>query len=824
MAVAVTLGLFSWSGVSATLEARQTYRELQAELSHLTPIDLVQVDVYQSLEGRFREAEDASARARSRLGFLRVIQWLPVVGSRIKEANVLLDMGFHQGRAGRHLAGAYGAAIAIPLDEMTPDVAADEVTRVLTEVSSRFSLVQRDLRRVKELREQLGATERGARYGLLVDRYIPALQTVAFLSRNRPEVIGHTYALSRELSALQELAADPLDVIANTEEVGLALANVTEQAIALESAFALVRLAIKGNLEDDPDELQEVLEFLNTMGPGISLLRHVTAGTHSLVAMAEVMESSGFLSSEFGSVAGPALEAARLELTLAKEEAASLQALISLQGIDVESFLPSIVFGGDAGVSISTTDRVEVLLDEAINATKFLSSFLGFEGPKTYLLIGQNQKEIRASGGFIGVVVQSTIDQGRLSELVYLDSFDVDKAPLTDNPSPPEGLFWYLWMGRLLFRDANWSAHFPTSAAKVAEVYDLGKGVKVDGVIAGSKALMVDLVGLFGDITVPEFPGDLTRDTAEGLTDGRIEYPCLPRHGGTRGKRCFDEDVFLSLQKRLTTTGVPDPLRKRLVELVKERLDQKNLLIHVFPPIDDSFLWERGWNGALPLVDHDFLMVVDSSLPGHSTEGLQRSWEYRVSLNTKEPIEAQLRLRYDNTDEPRDEICRQFAWEVYHCYWNYFRVYVPSMVETESIKIPPIPLHQGALKLIWGYPDPASASIVPNADTGPSRLTELGGYIEVEPGTVKTVPISYQLPPEILRSTAPNVYEYRMLVQKQSGMDQDLVSLEVRLPPDSELVSTSPGFNSRRGPWLVFNFTLKTDTEVVVSFRVKEAS
>ena len=152
--------------------------------------------------------------------------------------------------------------------------------------------------------------------------------------------------------------------------------------------------------------------------------------------------------------------------------------------------------------------------------------------------------------------------------------------------------------------------------------------------------------------------------------------------------------------------------------------------------------------------------------------------------------------------------------------------FVPNIALTKSIRMPPshIPLHQGALKLIWGYPDPASSSIVPSADTGPSRLTELGGYIEVEPGTVKTVPISYQLPSKILRSTAPNVYEYRLLVQKQSGMDQDLVSLEVGLPPDSELLSTSPGFNSRRGPWLVFNFTLKTDTEVVVSFRVKEGT
>ena len=53
VAVAVTLGYFSWSGVAAALEARQAYRELQAEMSHLTPVDLIQANIYQSLEGRF---------------------------------------------------------------------------------------------------------------------------------------------------------------------------------------------------------------------------------------------------------------------------------------------------------------------------------------------------------------------------------------------------------------------------------------------------------------------------------------------------------------------------------------------------------------------------------------------------------------------------------------------------------------------------------------------------------------------------------------------------------------------------------------------------
>ena len=55
--------------------------------------------------------------------------------------------------------------------------------------------------------------------------------------------------------------------------------------------------------------------------------------------------------------------------------------------------------------------------------------------------------------------------------------------------------------------------------------------------------------------------------------------------------------------------------------MIKKHIDRKNIMIHLFPPTDDSFFWEHGWNGAVSQVDHDYLMVVDSSLPGHSTEG-----------------------------------------------------------------------------------------------------------------------------------------------------------------------------------------------------------
>jgi hypothetical protein len=50
-------------------------------------------------------------------------------------------------------------------------------------------------------------------------------------------------------------------------------------------------------------------------------------------------------------------------------------------------------------------------------------------------------------------------------------------------------------------------------------------------------------------------------------------------------------------------------------------------------------------------------------------------------------------------------------------------------------------------------------------------------------------------------------------------MDRDRVSLAVELPGGAQLLSTSPQATSRRGRWQLFDFSLRADTTIVVSFK-----
>ena len=224
-----------------------------------------------------------------------------------------------------------------------------------------------------------------------------------------------------------------------------------------------------------------------------------------------------------------------------------------------------------------------------------------------------------------------------------------------------------------------------------------------------------------------------------------------------------------------------------------------------------------GWNGSVQPVDHDFLMLIDSSLPGHSSSLIERTFEYRVALNPGHQSDAEVRVRYDNGGARKDLVCRQGRPSDYDCFWNYFRLYLSPLAT--SIELPPIPLHEGSEKLIWGYSETDSANITLDRKLGATQLTELGGFIVVEPGSITTIPVRFSLSKEAIRSTADNTYEYRLLIQKQPGVEENQITVAIEIPKGAELLETSTAPKARQKETLLFQFPLVMDTVITVSFR-----
>ncbi|MFN3974873.1 MAG: DUF4012 domain-containing protein [Dehalococcoidia bacterium] len=804
----VWLGLTVRSGLADASQAMQAASALEGAFRSALAGGAGQRQALKDAHTSARELEEASARALARLGWLRVLRPLPWVGVRVQGALLFLEAGRYGGRIAQSLTDALERVVVVGLEEAPGVDATVRLRRALQEAAPALRQAQDNLPALANTLEAAVATPLGRTYAGRLETLLPAVETAVALGQVSPQALEQAVALSSGLEVLRRWNADPLVALTDPASTRPLLAQVQGDAAALSQAL---EVALK-RLEADPQQREAARLLLQT-----TLLLHRTlASLEGLTNLAESVWEHGPLSPAFATETRERLQRAREGLASAQQEATTLRLLLGEQqeGVSLRRLVGQALEG-----SAFSLERLEANLATAQGVVDFLWGFLGYDRPRTYLLIAQNQNEIRPTGGFIGYAVRFTLDRGTLTDLILQDSTEIDPEPLLKNPRPPDFIYWYLWMDRLLFRDANWNAHFPASAAALAEIYAQWTGVKVDGVIATTKAMTLDITGIVGDIRVPGHPQPLTRQVAEEYAEGQRPYvgKGRPTRGGVpcEGKRCFDEDLFLALVERLKG-GMPYEARQALVRLLVEQVRRKDLLLHLFDPELSTLVWELGWNGAIRQVDHDYLMIVDNALPGHERKWASRSWEYRVALALDRPLEADLRLRYTHRGKPLQEVCRQADWKASTCYWNFFQVLLPRWAI--DIDVPPVPLHEGTEKLAWGYTDADSLRLLRHAGEGLTGLVEVGAYLTVESGTVVTVPIRYRLSPQVLRPLGSGRYEYRLLVQKQPGVDDDEVTVWIRLPDGASLIQALPQPTQRQGEWLVWRMTLLTDTTLVVVF------
>lgn len=154
-------------------------------------------------------------------------------------------------------------------------------------------------------------------------------------------------------------------------------------------------------------------------------------------------------------------------------------------------------------------------ITEAKDALMLAPSALGEPSKKTYLLLFQNDKELRPTGGFLTAYAYLTLDKGRLTSSESDDIYRLDEkllnvckskiCPLT----PPAPLVKYLPEadGRVRtawsMRDSNISPDVPTSMTQFEKMYNmLGEGTPWDGIILIDTHVVEELIKITGPIEV----------------------------------------------------------------------------------------------------------------------------------------------------------------------------------------------------------------------------------------------------------------------------------------------------------------------------------
>jgi len=630
-------------------------------------------------------------------------------------------------------------------------------------------------------------------------------------------VMGHVKSLTQHLGNLEARGQGDLLASLKREEVEGVQAELAEvgqdlRAIRAETGMVLVLAPHLGWLPVVGGDVSAARELLE-MGIGVSKAGElIFEGMAPLVVLFEGSETGSSVS--FGEALSTTLLDGQPQFAAAQAELDAVRQ--RRERISDERLSPRLAR------LLERFDRYFPLLETGLQGLTIAPHLLGAEEPRTYLLLAQNDNELRATGGFISSVALVRIANGQIVEMDFRDSYAVDDLS-QPHPSPPEPLERYMLAQIWLIRDANWHPDFPASAEVARELYQLDQGVIVDGVIATDLVAMESLVAALGPIHLDEYDEEVNAGNVMELMQ---KYWASPGGEGQTGEWWAHRKDFMGamlgemIAKVETDIGSVD--LSGLMQVLGRGVGEKHILIYLADPRMSEILAKNGWDGALRPTEGDFLMVVDTNMGFNKVNpNIETRVDYEVLMDGGGSLWGRVSIHYGNRSGGSVAQCVQEA--VYPptyqemmegCYWNYLRVYVPE--KSQLLQGPELPLPEGSLRAR----DSGLGGTTLPPDVGPVEAGKnvFATFFVVPPGEEREIVFGYELPPDVLEREGSST-RYRLLIQKQPGTAAIPLQVTVTLPEGSEVLSTQPEASLVLDGAVVFETNLLVDRELEVVFR-----
>lgn len=291
----------------------------------------------------------------------------------------------------------------------------------------------------------------------------------------------------------------------------------------------------------------------------------------------------------------------------------------------------------------------------------------------TYLVVLQNNRELRPSGGFMGSYARLRFASGGLVELAIEDIY-VPDGQIVGHVEPPDPIQQAFRLGEWRLRDANWDPDFPVAAEQVAWFFSQGKE-PADGIMAVNLSLVQKWLGIVGPVRPADFPEMVTDKNFYQLAQRYSEEDFFP---GSTQKRDFLGAVGRELFDK--TIGAGWAARARLAGLVWEQLRDRQMLVWAADPGLQRELSSLGWDGGLGRAEGDYLYVVETNLGANKANCcIQRRVTYDI-----EPAQRTIELFWQN-DHDFVHALPPALWGGQ--YVDYVRVIVPQALVVEKVSV-----------------------------------------------------------------------------------------------------------------------------------------
>lgn len=424
----------------------------------------------------------------------------------------------------------------------------------------------------------------------------------------------------------------------------------------------------------------------------------------------------------------------------------------------------------------------------------FVPELLGAHGSCVYLLLAQNNEELRPTGGFISGVGELVLMNGELISLQFMDSYAVDDLT-KPHPAPPPALAYYMQADYLVLRDANWSPDFPTTAQVVASLYQLDRGISVQGVIATDLTILERLLEATGPLSIEGYAETVT---AKNYMELLMRYWSAPAAGLAVGEKewwLHRKDFAGAVLEAALQRMLESPEEIHWVKLfanLARALEEKHVLLFLYHDKAMAILKEAGWDGAMRPTAGDYLAVIDTNVGFNKVNALiEEHITYHVWLDGQPRAELRVHYRHKGTQRLSQCIHEARYGENYadmrqRCYWDYVRIYLPA---------------GSVVREISGFD---AGTVEPVFLEGDKSV--VSGLFVLAPGDERDVRLTYELPSGVYAGGI-----YQIDVQKQAGTEAVRLEIVVEDAGCQAGLQSSTAGTERMGLGLRFVSDLRVD-------------
>lgn len=404
------------------------------------------------------------------------------------------------------------------------------------------------------------------------------------------------------------------------------------------------------------------------------------------------------------------------------------------------------------------------------NAPDFLNSALGLSGPRNYLVLSQNNDELRPSGGYLSTYGWITIRNGRVTDYAY-------SATTQTSPNPPPSSFasqlniptWWLQYQEPIYAawDGSWFADFPSTARMAMWYYNSGDNPQspVDGVISLDITGFEQILGVIGTMLVPGYNTPVTTENFRSVV-----YNIRDFGGGELPHKRFLAALYQEIFAQWQAISADPTKNTALLGVMLQGMQEKHVMMYFSDEHLNRAVNLLGWGGSqVPATENDYLMVADANLGNKSNHSIYRGVTYDVDIQADGSIRGRATLDYDYsasvaTKDPGYN--PEFNGPA--DYNNLVQLFVPTgttLTEENNLTNPP--------------------TVVNN-----SANTEFVTRLYIPFDSTQRFQFSYLTKP--LVETLGSFKRYRLLVQKQPGTPANDLNVQVMLPANATIISTSP--------------------------------